>query len=805
MNKSFQSLYINNGKRRPVPCVLYILIAFMGAVGTVFSFVSCFHFGMKGLFYLFWIALTLGVCSLYLIDWFREKLLILFLLGSMLYVLFCFDGFLTSAVQVCNIAIQDINDAYHMGLKIIILPERFALDVGPEAALAMLTVLVTFLTAYFVLGRSSVVGCLCVSMPLSIFGIFFDIFPRLEFLLLVVTFWIAAVVIHASGKRGTRVADGAAYNAVFAAAGVWLVYLFGQAVLPEQKYVRVNFMENAKIYIEKNVEILSHHYSKSRGGIGNGTFGDQNEVYFTGETVLEVKIPPFSRNIYLRTAEYNEYLGNVWEYNDTYFRNYFGGSFEELGTEQQPQNFTASILKNLEKELDFYGVDMEQYEEMVTKYQVRVRNFTFSAIPFAPYGAEFNAGRMNADVMPESNRASVSTYTVYMAADLRRFCELFPPERFLSQWNAISAQMPTLQDTVYYQTLEAEEEYAAFVRKAYTQVPDEMKNVVGRYVPQAVEYDYGSEMAFADEIRRMFIENFEYTLAPGRVPEGIDGVEYFLNESRKGYCVYFASAATLIFRQAGIPARYVEGFVITPDMMQNVGEDGYADVTVIDSKAHAWPEIYIAGYGWVPIEVTPGFYNEMFDRGPVEAQISIEELLKEGEDDDEDTGEDENPGGADKEEQDEEEDVSDTGLIGVLAAVILALAGLLGGGYVLSGRGERKKAAALFDGGEGTDGSERVLLAWWYIEKLLLFKSVKIPDSLTVSELKEFLKEHFVCFSNGDWNDRIDTIMEVYFGKKIPDEEETDRVVEMAGAFGSEIYKDLKWTGKLRFRVVHGL
>lgn len=804
MNKSFQSLYINNEKRRLIPVALYILITFMGAAGTVFSFVSCFGFGMKPSFYLVWIALTLGICILYLVDWFRDKLLVMFLLGSMTYVLFCFDQFLASAVQLCNIVIQDINDAYNMGIRLIILPERFALDVGPQAALALFVVIVTFLTAYFVLGRSSVVGCLCVSMPFSIFGIFFDIFPRLEFLLLSITFWIIAVVLYASGKRGKRIADGAVYNGLFAVAGIWIIYFIGQAVLPEERYVRSDFLEDTKSYIEKNVSMLSNYYTGSRGGMGNGTFGDQNEVYFTGETVLEVKIPPFQQNIYLRASEYNEYMGNAWEYNDIYFRNFFNGSYENMGSEQQPQNITASILKNLKNELDVYGVDLEDYEELVTEYQIRVRNFTFSDVPFAPYGTEFDRNRMKADVMPRTDRSSVSKYTVYMTTDLQRFCQLFPSDRFLSQWNMISAQLPTIQDTLYYQTLAAEEEYASFVRKAYTQVPEELREVLGWYTPQIVEYNYASEMAFANDIRRMFAMNFQYTLAPGRVPEGIDGVEYFLNESRKGYCVYFASAATLIFRQAGIPARYVEGYIITPDMMQNVGEDGYADVSVIDSKAHAWPEIYIAGYGWVPVEVTPGFYNENINDGPVEAQISIEELLKEGEDEDEDTQQNETVSKPEEEEENEEV-LPDGYLAGILAVFIVVLTGILCGGYVLSGRGKRRKVLELFDSREGMDNGEKVLLAWWYIEKLLLFKSVKIPDNLTVFELKQFLKEYFKCFSTADWDDRIDSIMEAYFGKKVPDDEETNNVVEMARSFGSEIYADLKWIGKLRFRVIHGL
>lgn len=801
MSKSFQSLYINNEKRRVVPTVLYILIAFMGAAGTIYSFVSCFGFQVKFYWYLIWIGATLALCFLYLLDWFRDKLLLMFLFGSMSYIVFRFDMVLSSAVEACNIIIRDINASYSMGIRIVVLPDRFAQDVGVETVLALLTVIITFLTAYFVLGRSSVIGCLCVSMPFSIFGIFFDIFPRLEFLMLSVTFWVAAVVLHTSGKRGKRIADGAVYNVFFAIVSIWIIFIIGQAVMPESQYERGGFLESAKMYIEQNVSALTEYGGGNRAGIGNGTFGDIGEVYFTGETVLEVTFPYMEQNIYLRTREYNEYMGNLWGNNDTYFRNYFDDDFET----QQIQNITASMLKNLKDELDFYDADEALYQELVGRYRIRVRNFTYSDVPFAPYGAEFETGRMETDVMPETNRASVSEYSVYTAYNLQQFCNIFPAERFLSQWNMISDSFPSIQDAAYYQILSAEDAYASFVRKAYTQVPEELKDVLIPYATETVEYNYASEMAFAEKIRDYFAMNYEYTLAPGRVPEGRDGIEYFLNENRKGYCVYFASAATLIFRQAGIPARYVEGFIISPDMMQNVDSSGNVTVMVADNKAHAWPEIYIAGYGWVPVEVTPGFYLENAGGNlPENSNDWDGPIDDEDEEDEEDT--DIQIDVDNKENEDEEQKGMPGGVLAAfwILVLVVSAAGVCYA-YRLLGRRNRKKVSALLDGTEKTDNRERVLLSWWYIERLLLFKKVEIPDNLTVSELKHFLKDHFVCFSNAGWDDRIDCIMEVYFGRKIPSEKETEDIVEIARCFRQETESGLKWMEKFRFHRIHGL
>ena len=94
-----------------------------------------------------------------------------------------------------------------------------------------------------------------------------------------------------------------------------------------------------------------------------------------------------------------------------------------------------------------------------------------------------------------------------------------------------------------------------------------------------------------------------YTLMPGNAPVNKDIVEYFLFESGKGYCQHFASAATLMYRLYGIPARYASGYRVFPSDFQL--EKGVYRAHVTDESAHAWVEVFIRDFGWVPIEVTP--------------------------------------------------------------------------------------------------------------------------------------------------------------------------------------------------------
>ena len=95
-----------------------------------------------------------------------------------------------------------------------------------------------------------------------------------------------------------------------------------------------------------------------------------------------------------------------------------------------------------------------------------------------------------------------------------------------------------------------------------------------------------------------------YTQAPGMFPLNEDPAEYFLFESGRGYCQHFATAAVILYRMYGIPARYATGYAVKPsDFMEENGEF-HAEVT--DESAHAWVEICLPDYGWVPVETTPG-------------------------------------------------------------------------------------------------------------------------------------------------------------------------------------------------------
>lgn len=98
------------------------------------------------------------------------------------------------------------------------------------------------------------------------------------------------------------------------------------------------------------------------------------------------------------------------------------------------------------------------------------------------------------------------------------------------------------------------------------------------------------------------LSSFFYTKQPDRLPEEIGSagefLDYFLLESREGYCTHFATAFALLARAQGMPARYVQGFCVPMEK---------GETSVYSYMAHAWPEVYVDGVGWIPFEPTPGY------------------------------------------------------------------------------------------------------------------------------------------------------------------------------------------------------
>jgi len=94
--------------------------------------------------------------------------------------------------------------------------------------------------------------------------------------------------------------------------------------------------------------------------------------------------------------------------------------------------------------------------------------------------------------------------------------------------------------------------------------------------------------------------HYQYSLSPGPFRPDGDPLAEFLFEKKKAYCEYFASAAVVLLRLQGVPARYVKGLSVGPQTDMGGGLH-----VVRESDAHAWVEAWIPGDGWVEADPTP--------------------------------------------------------------------------------------------------------------------------------------------------------------------------------------------------------
>jgi len=141
-----------------------------------------------------------------------------------------------------------------------------------------------------------------------------------------------------------------------------------------------------------------------------------------------------------------------------------------------------------------------------------------------------------------------------------------------------------------------EEAYREFVHKEYLQIPETTREALLKWAKEnGISAD---SKTLVEDIQMAVILSAVYNADAEQYPKGVDVAVYFLTEAKEGICQHYATAATLLYRAFGIPARYTVGF------SENLSNGQDAELTARDG--HAWVEIYVDGLGWVPVEVTGG-------------------------------------------------------------------------------------------------------------------------------------------------------------------------------------------------------
>ncbi|MBP2411579.1 transglutaminase-like putative cysteine protease [Arthrobacter stackebrandtii] len=146
----------------------------------------------------------------------------------------------------------------------------------------------------------------------------------------------------------------------------------------------------------------------------------------------------------------------------------------------------------------------------------------------------------------------------------------------------------------------------------FSELPKDVPAVVGKTagtVTAGAATPYEKAMAIQDYLRS---DEFSYSLSTP-VVEGYDGsgmavLADFLKQ-KSGYCVHFSAAMAVMAREVGIPSRiavgYTQGVREAGEDVQGADGELWRGYEVTGRDAHAWPELYFEGLGWVPFEPTP--------------------------------------------------------------------------------------------------------------------------------------------------------------------------------------------------------
>lgn len=136
-------------------------------------------------------------------------------------------------------------------------------------------------------------------------------------------------------------------------------------------------------------------------------------------------------------------------------------------------------------------------------------------------------------------------------------------------------------------------------------VPDNVRSA-------AEDVTRGATSAYAKALKiQAWLRTFQYSektpVEDGYDGTGMDVLSTFLTK-KAGYCIHFAAAMAVMARVVGIPSRIAVGFAPGHATGQTVAvpfSQPLPEYQVDGRDAHAWPELYFQGLGWVPFEPTP--------------------------------------------------------------------------------------------------------------------------------------------------------------------------------------------------------
>ena len=460
-----------------------------------------------------------------------------------------------------------------------------------------------------------------ITFPFIETGLMFGFSPNHMAFALLISYWVAVFAMRVAGnqyhtesgkpvfvrRKNIFVSSGNLRNNVIEDIGiitlisVFAIFLVSSAVITIVKVERPEKVTTTRTEIKTAISDLS--IEKIANNITDGTernpvteksrLGNLSKVTFTDKTDLTMFITDkVSGIVYLKGFTGAEYKNNAWYSLSDQKVSENKHLFDTMSrTGEYPQYFN---YRN-----DSY-LSTVYPGEPAKRHVIITSGFRINKYAFTPYSVS-----PDNQLLPEKDGFFRIENTKSYSFDA-----YFPEDMFVNtkRISKNAEQLPAAGDL--------EKEYRDYVHKNYIKLPDsETMNELDSEYSYIPDYDGTNIEEISSHIKKILSDSAEYTLEPGITPPDTELTWYLLKESHKGYCSHFATAAVVLARLKGIPARYAEGYIVIPSDIEKADKvDSFYEVYIHDSRAHAWAEFYIDGYGWLPFEFTPGY-----DRGIISA------------------------------------------------------------------------------------------------------------------------------------------------------------------------------------------
>ena len=394
----------------------------------------------------------------------------------------------------------------------------------------------------------------------------------------VILVWMPLVFLLSNG--GTQLSKRSLYWQT----GILLLALLGSIGIPQEKMQSVTEFRSS---VEQEVQEL-------RYGIKSLPEGDLNQSYRLRESTEEMMQVQTGqeKTLYLSGyigGTYDSSSGKWYPLSEADYGNEYSGMFQWL----KKQGFDP-----LTQTADYYrlGEEKQRPEENLLKIHISGAEREYLYYPFSLEKMKKGRAAEEKDTgLRSRGLLGIRNYELQELSDFR------PAELMMAQ-NWISNP----QNEAQQQYLEAESVYRNFVYEQETEVDESLQELIQKVFWDKYETQQDGIYSALTWIRKVLKNPSFYAKEAGIKEDTSDPLSWFLTGEHRGNDMFYATAAVLAFRMHGIPARYVEGYYISDGMIQEAGDR----ISVTGQNAHAWVEVYFDGIGWLPVDVTPGYYYE---------------------------------------------------------------------------------------------------------------------------------------------------------------------------------------------------